>query len=70
MVNSQKTGLVRIIMYFYTRTRYNEADELHKTQIFAFKDLSSLGGSISVKVLVTWFCFSVLHMFLGAGKVK
>lgn len=57
-------------MNFYTMTRYNEVDELHKTQIFAFKDLSGLGDSISVKVLVTWFCLSVLYMFLGAGKVK
>lgn len=36
-------------------------------QIVVFKDLGSLGGRISVKVLLTWLCFSVVRNF-GVGR--
>lgn len=61
MMNSQKTSLIGIVMYLCTMTRHSGGrGELLKAQILVFKDLGSLGGRLSVKVLLTWVCFSVV----------
>lgn len=68
MMNSQKTSLIGIVMYLCTMTRHSGGrGELLKAQILVFKDLGSLGGRLSVKVLLTWVCFSVVQNF-GMGR--
>lgn len=60
MMTFQKTSLIRVIMYPCTMTRHSEVEELLKVHILVFKGLGSLGGRISVKVLLTWVCFYVV----------